>query len=264
MQTKTFTYHQTRVSYSIHGNGKPVALIHGFGEDSSIWNAQVNALKDQFLLIVPDLPGSGASEMLRQDDVQIADYAEVMKAILKEEKINSAVIIGHSMGGYITLQFANKYPDLLNAFGLFHSGAYADDGEKIKTRKKAIEFIREKGSKAFLKTSIPGLFSDTEKSKTHIDALIEKAGGFLPEALVQYYEAMIGRRDTTDILKNSAKPVLFIIGEHDKAIPFRHSLQQAHLPEHASIHILRNSAHMGMLEESGRANGILAQFLHSA
>jgi len=264
METKTILYKGALIRYCIHGSGRPVMLIHGFGEDSSIWEAQVSYLKENFLLIVPDLPGSGASEMLRKDDVQIADYAEVMKAILKEEKINSAVMIGHSMGGYITLQFAKKYPELLNAFGLFHSGAYADDEEKIRTRKKAIAFIREKGSKAFLKTSIPGLFYDAEKSKNHIEALIEKGAYFSQEALIQYYEAMIARPDTTDILKDSVNPILFIIGEHDKAIPFPHSLQQAHLPDYAYIHILRHSAHMGMLEETGKANTILAQFLQSA
>ena len=263
MTTKIILFRGNRISYKVYGAGNPVVLLHGFGEDSCIWDAQINFLKDQYQLIVPDLPGSGASEMLKNGDVQISDYADAVKAIFDEEKLSSAVLIGHSMGGYISLAFAGKYREFLSALGLFHSGAYADDADKIATRKKAIEFISKNGSKAFLQTSIPGLFYDAEKSRTDIDALIGKADRFHPEALIQYYRAMISRPDTTEVLRRFKPPVLFIAGEHDKAIPLNHSLQQCHIPSHAHIHILRDSAHMGMLEETLRSNGILAQFLHS-
>ncbi len=114
---------------------------------------------------------------------------------------------------------------------------------------------------AFLKTAIPGLFANQEKSKTHIDLLLERAKDFTPEALIQYYEAMIARPDTTQVLKDIQHPVLFIIGEHDKAVPFEHSLQQSHLPAFADVNILRNSAHMGMLEETEKSFSILSHFL---
>ena len=162
------------------------------------------------------------------------------------------------------LAFAEKYPGHLHSLGLFHSGAYADDEEKKEARKKAIKFIEQNGSEAFLKTSIPGLFADAEKSKNYIDDLIEKGKAFLPEALIQYYNAMIERPDRTAVLRSFPRPVLFIIGSSDKAIPPAHSLQQSHLPAISYIHVLRNSAHMGMWEETLKANEILAQFLQSA
>ena len=81
-------------------------------------------------------------------------------------------LIGHSMGGYITLAFAEKYPELLNAFGLFHSTAYADDDAKKETRRKGIEFIKNKGVSAFLKNTTPNLFS--EKTKKENPQLVEK------------------------------------------------------------------------------------------
>ncbi len=263
MKAKHIVWNGSQISYKIYCEGKPVVLLHGFGEDSSIWDAQINFLKEKFRLIVPDLPGSGASAMLPNKDVQISDYAACVKAIFDEEKLSAAILIGHSMGGYISLSFAEKYPGILSALGLFHSGAYADDAEKIATRKKAIEFIQKNGSRSFLQTSIPGLFYDAEKSKPEIDILVGKANGFLPEALIQYYRAMIVRPDTTEVLRQFNEPVLFIAGEHDKAIPLAHSLQQCHLPVHAHIHILRHSAHMGMREEALKSNEILAQFLHS-
>src|SRR3979409_2265854 len=104
-------------------------LVHGFAEDHKIWELQVDYLKKDFLLIVPDLPGSGRSVFNPQLST-IDDYADVIKFILDEEGISACTIIGHSMGGYITLAFAKKYPDQLNAFGLFHSTTYADSEEK--------------------------------------------------------------------------------------------------------------------------------------
>jgi len=263
MQTKTIQYNNGNISYRLTGKGKTVLFIHGFGEDSHIWDDIITILKDKYQLIIPDIPGTGASDLLPGENVSIADYADAMHAILIEEKISTITVIGHSMGGYISLAFAKKYPSVIHALGLFHSSAYADDEAKKETRRKAINVIKEKGAMAFLKTAIPGLFADAEKSKAHIDLLLERARSFSPEALIQYYEAMIARPDTTDVLKNIQQPVLFILGEHDKAIPFEQGLKQTHLPSQADINILRNSAHMGMLEEREKTFSILSHFLAS-
>lgn len=261
MQIKNISHNNSNTSYRITGNGEPVLFIHGFAEDSRIWDEVTNGLEENYQLIIPDIPGSGQSSLLQGENVSIADYADVMHAILTKENIIGCTLIGHSMGGYISLAFAAKYPAAVNALGLFHSSAYADDEAKKETRRKAIHVIREKGAMAFLKTAIPGLFANPEKSKVHIDLLLKRAAAFSPEALIQYYEAMIARPDTTQVLKEIQHPVLFILGEHDKAVPFVHGLQQSHLPAVAHINILRNSAHMGMLEETGKSFSILSHFL---
>jgi len=263
MLNKNFSYQSANIFYRTTGKGKPVVLIHGFGEDGEVWINQVNFLKDHFALIIPDLPGSGKSEMIT--DMSIQGMAEVIKTLLSEEKIDTCILIGHSMGGYITLAFAEKHPQLLTAFGLFHSSAFADNEEKKATRLKAVEFIKNNGSYSFFKTSTPGLFSaDWSNNHQHeIDALIDKIKDFAPEALVQYYKAMIARPDRTAVLKTFNGPILFIIGTHDKAVPFEQSMQQCYLPAQSHIHILRNSAHMGMWEEADKANTALLEFLSS-
>lgn len=262
MQTKYIHYLNSIVHYKTTGKGMPVVLLHGFAEDSSIWDIQIEFLQESFSLIIPDIPGSGQSEIINQINTGMELYADIIRQILKKEQVEQCVMIGHSMGGYITLAFAEKFPDLLIAFGLFHSSAYADDTAKIETRKKAIEFIKVKGAEPFLKTSIPGLFFDQGNSK-QADALIEKGKAFSGDALIQYYEAMIARPDRTAVLKNTTAPVLFILGEHDKAVPFEQGLEQSHIPGQSYIHVLHNSAHMGMLEEAEKSNEILANFLQS-
>jgi pimeloyl-ACP methyl ester carboxylesterase len=238
-------------------------FVHGFGEDGTIWNNQIAALQNHYLLLIPDLPGSGKSEMLTENNISIADYAAVLQAILAQEKITQCSILGHSMGGYIALAFAEKYSEKLDALGLVHSTAYADTELKIATRKKAIEFIQANGSQVFLKTSTPNLFWDKEKNKDAIENLVAAGNNFTPTALVQYYNAMISRKNTTAVLKTFTKPILFIIGQYDEAVPFADSMQQTYVPSYAYVHILRSSAHMGMLEEKDKVNTILASFLQS-
>jgi len=243
------------------GSGNAVVLLHGFGEDSSIWNEMTESLSAMYQFIIPDIPGSGNSSMLSGENISMEDYADSLFAILQKESIKKCTLIGHSMGGYIALAFAEKYPQLLHGFGLFHSSAYADDDSKKETRKKAIEFIQTNGVDAFLKTSTPGLFMDATASKNDIDDLLQKGKLFTPEALIQYYGAMIARPDRTHVLRNFEGPILFMLGAHDKAVPFEQGLEQSHLPGQSHIHILRNSAHMGMLEEKEKSLLNLTDFL---
>jgi pimeloyl-ACP methyl ester carboxylesterase len=167
------------------------------------------------------------------------------------------------MGGYITLAFAKKYSNYLTAFGLFHSSAYADSDEKKAFRKKSIEFILKNGAFEFLKIATPNLFSPSsiDKKPELIDGFIRSLNNFSAPALVSYYEAMMKRPDNTTLLKTTTLPVLFILGEHDNAVPLQDGLKLSQLPEKSYIHILHQSGHMGMLEEENKSNTILNKFL---
>ncbi|MBI5856526.1 MAG: alpha/beta hydrolase [Sphingobacteriales bacterium] len=259
--SKEFLYQNKKIFYRIIGNGKPAVVIHGFGEDGQVWDNQINYLKDKFRFIIPDLPGSGKSAMI--DDMSMEGMAEVIHAVIHEEKIDACPVIGHSMGGYITLAFVEKYPNHVSAFGLFHSTAYADSEEKKAIRQKGIDFIKQHGAFEFLKTTIPNLFSQRSKDEMpgSIAKFIERQNNFSAEALVSYYEAMIARPDRTELLQKATVPVLFIMGKYDNAAPLQDVLKQCRLPEKSYIHILRNSGHMGMLEEKDRCNQVLEEFL---
>lgn len=260
---KKLLYQNKQINYHVTGSGKPVFLIHGFGEDSSVWRNQVPYLSNKFQLIIPDLPGSGQSEMI--DDMSMEGLAEVIHSIVHQENVDTCTVIGHSMGGYITLALAEKYWNHLDAFGLFHSSAYPDTEEKKAVRQKGIEFIKQHGGFEFLKTATPNLFSPAsraEKAKL-VDEQIASLHNFSGPALVSYYEAMVQRPDRTAVFKNSRMPVLFIMGKYDVAIPLDDGLKQCYIPEKSYIHILQNSGHLGMLEEKDESNRILEEFLLS-
>ncbi len=221
-------------------------------------------------MIIPDLPGSGKSELI--NDMSIEGMAEIIKEIIYHEVQKFPLqgaegvrvcLIGHSLGGYITLAFAEKYPQMLSSFGLIHSSAFADTEEKKAARLKSIEFISTHNAYDFLRTAIPGLFSRqwSQDHQPEIESLVEKGHNFSSEVLIQYYHAMIARHDKTGVLKNFPHPILFIIGVHDNAVPFAQGLKQSYLPDLSYIHILRNSAHMGMWEEADQVNKALLVFL---
>jgi pimeloyl-ACP methyl ester carboxylesterase len=166
------------------------------------------------------------------------------------------------MGGYITLAFAEKREQRLKGFGLFHSSSYADSAEKKETREKGITFIKEHGAFAFLRTSTPNLFgpSTKEQDQALIEGQIELCSGFTDAALITYYRSMMERPDRSEVLKNTSLPVLFILGQHDVAVPLQDGLQQCHLPKLSFVHILEVSGHMGMLEETAKSNTFLNNY----
>src|SRR5688572_27951543 len=106
---KELIYQNKKIVYQSIGDGKPVILIHGFGEDATVWRNQIPFLQNKFRLIIPDLPGSGRSELI--DDMSMEGMAEVFHEIIHAENIESCPVIGHSMGGYITLALLEEYPN---------------------------------------------------------------------------------------------------------------------------------------------------------
>ena len=100
-----------RISYSLEGNGPNLLLLHGFGEAGWVWESMARKLADQYTVLVPDLPGSGNSEAI--DDMSIDGLARRMHELMKEIGWEQCVLIGHSMGGYIALAWAEFFPKSL-------------------------------------------------------------------------------------------------------------------------------------------------------
>ncbi len=258
-QADSRTYH---LYYREEGEGFPVLLLHGLAEDGAIWELQTNHLKHICRVIVPDLPGSGGSSLL-PGEPSIDAMADALLELCDHAGIEKCIMIGHSMGGYTALAFAEKYPGRLKAFGLFHSTTYADSEERVATRKKMIGFIEKNGSPAYIQTMMPTLLAEaTRKERPSIlEGLIERYSNFPPESLMYYQEAMIRRPDRTDVLRRFEGPVHFLIGSQDATVPPEHSLQQCHIPALSQVDIIEGSAHMAMLEDSNRTNMALTSFI---
>jgi pimeloyl-ACP methyl ester carboxylesterase len=263
--TKSINYRGSLLYYQDEGSGSPVILLHGFGESGSIWNEQVNFLQHDFRIIVPDIPGSGLSKMPDMGDqfLNMEDYADAIKSIFDQENIETCTLIGHSMGGYITMAFAAKYPEKLNGFGLFHSTAMADSEEKKTVRQKGISFIQSHGPVAFLEEAIPNLYGAAYKAKNQagLSKHVEESSSISATTLINYYRGMMQRPDHKAVLQNFDKPVLFIMGEEDKTVNLQETLSQSHLPVESHVHIWKEVAHMGMREATEKTNHTLLAYL---
>jgi pimeloyl-ACP methyl ester carboxylesterase len=270
MQEKQVVLDGKTLYYWTAGEGPAVVvLVHGFAEDGSVWENQVESLKE-FHLIIPDLPGSGKSEMI--GDMSMEGLANALRQLIvhetamvffKEGEPGSVIMIGHSMGGYVTLAFAEKYPEMLRAFGLFQSTAFGDSEEKKETRRKGIAFIEKNGGFEFIKTTAPNLYSPQTRAKRPdlIEQQINSLRNVSDAALVSYYESMIRRPDRTSVLKTTKMPVLFVLGKYDNAVPLADGLRQCYLPSLSYIHILEYSGHMGMQEEPKEATEMVTNFI---
>jgi pimeloyl-ACP methyl ester carboxylesterase len=251
--------------YRIYGEGPTCVLLHGFAEDGHIWDQQVAVLMKEFSCMVIDMPGTGdsASSFEKYKDLSVESAADLVLKIIDQEHLGKVTLLGHSMGGYITLAFAEKYSERLNGFGLIHSTAFADSEEKVQNRKKSATFMKEHGTRLFLEQLYPNLYGELFK-KEHYDIIemqIKASEIYQAEVLIQYYEMMMVRPDRTNVLRASQKPVLFIIGAEDKTVNLSDSMAQCHLPQESHIHILEKAGHMGMKEEAEKTTIAIREFL---
>ena len=237
-----------KLNYIISGNGEAIILIHGFVESLEIWEDLIPVLNKNYKVLAVDLPGHGASP-LSDHDVSIEDMAVAINSILEKEKINTCVMIGHSMGGYVAMAFANLYPDKLSGLCLFHSSAYGDTPEKKEGRLRSVEAAK-KDHKDFLFSLVSKLFKEGNENKFPDEArkLKEIAINTSTEAVVAGLMAMRNRPDLSSVLAKLNIPVQFIWGKHDNALDFETVFPQAKLPSEAHILILDAAGHLGFVE----------------
>ena len=240
-------YKKHNMTYSITGEGPTVVFLHGFGEDRRMWKEYIQAFTS-YQIITIDLPGFGQSEVLSNATIPV--MAEVVKTVLDQEAIKQCILIGHSMGGYVTLNFAHHFPNRLLGFGLFHSHPYADTADRKVNRIKSIDFVKEHGVPFYLKQLMPLLFAKGYiKSNPHVlDKMVYYGSQTNKEGIINGLTAMRDRPDQTAVLAQAKVPVLFLIGKKDLAVPIENSLNQTHLPNLSDIHIYEEVGHMGMFE----------------
>jgi pimeloyl-ACP methyl ester carboxylesterase len=249
------------IHYSDKGSGTPVVLLHGFCESLNIWNDLSEKISSSHRILCPDLPGFGQSKSMNEITFTLEDVAGILKSWLDKLEIKKCIMIGHSLGGYVTLAFAERFPERLEGLGLFHSTSYPDPAEKKETRNKVISYIKTYGVKQFTDTFIPGLFYNKSKEvQQSIDRLVEDAGNCSKEALIAYTKAMRDRPDRSHIM-NKTLPILFIAGEKDSAVTIEQSREQTKHLNSEYVHFLPETGHMGMFERKEETTKKVTDFL---
>ena len=261
---KTTQHAGAVISYRDLGKGPVLMLVHGFGEAGDIWDLQSDALASEYRVIVPDLAGSGSSPLPPGAHVSLDDHARCLLHILDAESVGECTMVGHSMGGYIALAFAEAYPERLSGLGLFHSTAAPDSDERKALRLRSIALMERSGASTFLREAVNNLYAESFRASnpSEVAAHVQRSVlNFEVRALVSYYRAIMERPDRRGVLSKLGKPVLMVMGEEDKAVVLQEVLPQCALPEVCHVHVWKGVAHMGMKEVPGKALAALTGFM---
>ncbi|NRD79630.1 alpha/beta hydrolase [Bacillus sp. BRMEA1] len=260
METNQLNLQNCSIAYIDKGEGQPIILLHGFCGSSSYWENVISELALNYRVIVPDLPGHGQSTVL-QDNASIEDIAEIMKEFLDSLKLDQVTMFGHSLGGYITLAFAEKFSSRLAGFSLVHSTAFPDTEEAKKGRMANVEKVKQKGIRSLIDGLVPKLFSPEHSQEPYVE--IAKEIGYLtaPQGAINTLIVMKNRPDRNQILHETELPVLLIAGEKDQIIPQEKSFSVSKSNiKHSLIH---NAGHMSMYENPAMLISEMNEFLSS-
>ncbi len=234
-----------------------MVLLHGFCEDSRVWQ-QVLPFWEEYTCISVDLPGFGGSGVADQADLSY--WANILHTTLNAAQVERVHMLGHSMGGYVALAYAELFPESLRSLSLFHSAAFADSAEKVEARKKQVEFIERLGVKPYVQQLVPSLFASTANPdliQNQLKQAMEQSAAGIAMAL----EAMWKRPDRTHVLKTAPYPIHLISGRHDALLALTGQSELAAMPDSCTWSVLNQSGHMGMLEEPETAASVIRKFL---
>lgn len=224
--TKKSIYKNTTISYSETGKGTTVVLLHGFLENKTMWDAFLPELSKKYRVITIDLLGHGETESLGYVH-SMEENAAVVFAVLHELKIRKCVLIGHSMGGYVALAFAELYPENVKGIVLLNSTSRADSDARKTNRDRAIKAVKQNYT-AFVRMSIANLFS--EKNREILISAIEnvktEALKTPLQGIVASLEGMKIRKDREVILHFAHYPVLLILGKQDPVLNYDENATQ--------------------------------------
>ena len=223
---KTIIYKNTKIAYTDQGKGTAVVLLHGFLENQTMWQAFVPELSKKHRVITIDLLGHGATECLGYVHT-MEDQADMVHHVLHELKIRKVVLVGHSMGGYVALAFAELYPDSVKGIFLQNSTSRADSDERKTNRDRAIAAVKENYA-TFVRMSIANLFSednrerlDNEIEKVKLEALKTPLQG-----IVAALEGMKIRKDREVILHFAPYPIHLVLGKKDGVLVYDDNIDQ--------------------------------------
>ena len=251
-------YKNTKISYFDIGKGKAVVLLHGFLENQKMWQDLVPELSKKHRVITLDLLGHGETECMGYVH-SMEDNADVVQSVLSKLRIRKAVFIGHSMGGYVALAYAELYPEKIRGLVLLNSTSKADSEERKANRNRAIKVVK-KDYTTFIRLSITNLFSPDniellvdEIEKVKIEALKTPLQG-----VVASLEGMKIRKDREVLLHLTPYPKMLILGKKDPVLIYESTLEQ--IEDTAVKLVTFPDGHMSHIENREELKDVLLGF----
>jgi len=232
-----------KLAYIRRGKGTPLVLIHGFPLDHTSWEEVASLLENEFDIITPDLRGFGQSTTV-ETPYTVTDMADDLAGLLDHLAIEKTAIAGHSMGGYVALAFAKKYPQRVRGLGLVSSQAAADAPDRKEGRYKTAADVAEKGVGIVVEAMTPKLSADVNV-QTIVRAVIEKQS---KSGVIGALKAMAEREELIQHLSSFTFPLLLIHGDADIMIPVERATEIKSVLPSAKFVSVEGAGHMPMME----------------
>lgn len=250
-----------KIHYTDRGKGPAVVLLHGFLENSSMWDTLVPVFSRKHRVVCVDLPGHGQSECIGYVHT-MDEMAEAVYKVISLLKLRRVTLIGHSMGGYVALAFAEFYPDHVKQLVIYQSSALSDDPARKKARNQAIDLVKS-NHLSFIRKSIPQLFRpvNRQRFKKEVERAKEEALKIPVQGIIAALGGMRDRPNREILLKFPPYPVHVVAADKDPRIPYAESAALANISEHVRLHTIKGSGHMSYIEAPERTLEVFLDIL---
>ena len=258
---KTTHFKNTSISYTDQGKGTAIVLLHGFLENKKMWDAFIPEWSKKFRIITVDLLGHGETGCMGYVH-SMENNADVVHEVLAELRLRKAILVGHSMGGYVALAFAELYPDVVKGLVLLNSTSRADSEERKTNRDRAIKALKQ-SFQNFISLSISNLFSEEnrERLSESIENVKKEALKTPLQGIVASLEGMKIRIDREVLLHLTPYPKLLVLGKKDPVLNFEETKEQI---EDTQVQLLSfPDGHMSHIENQKALQKELLQFFKS-
>ena len=255
---KQILFKNSKISYSETGKGTAIVLLHGFLENQTMWQDFVPELSKKYRVITIDLLGHGNTECLGYIH-SMEDNADMVHEVLSELRIRKAILVGHSMGGYVALAYAELYPETMKGLVLLNSTSRADSEERKINRTRAIKVVK-KDYGTFIRISIANLFSEDnrERLSSEIQKVTAEALKTPLQGIVASLEGMKIRKDREVLLHFAPYPKLLVLGKRDPVLNYEENREQI---ENTNMQLTTfPDGHMSHIENKDELLKILFQF----
>jgi pimeloyl-ACP methyl ester carboxylesterase len=244
------------------GEGLPVIFIHAFPLNQTMWDEQVTGIRGTCRAITLDLRGFGRSGFARTAH-SIDQMAADVRGLLKGLGIDRVVLVGLSMGGYVTFAFYRNHPECVRALVLADTRATADTQEGRERRIKSAEKAERDGSAAIADDMVPMLLgrSSLNARPDLIARTREMIEANSPAGIAAAQRAMAARRDSTDLLAAMNLPVMIIVGSEDSLTPPIEATTMHQAIRGSRLEVIQGAGHLSNLEQPRLFNEALIEFI---
>lgn len=258
IRNSTIIYKNTSISFTDTGKGNALVLLHGFLENKMMWNFFIDTLSKQNRIITIDLLGHGDTDSIGYIHT-MEEMAEYVHAVLKSLRLRKVSLVGHSMGGYVSLAFAEKHPQMVRKLMLLNSNAQTDTDERKINRDRAIKAVQTNRD-LFIQIAIPSLFSTKNRIiyQKEINQITSEALKNPLQGIIAAIRGMKIRKDRSFIVKDNLTPIYIVVGINDPLINYPTFCQEK-FHSNTITHTLQGG-HMSYIENKNEVLQILEKF----